>query len=167
MGVGAFFSGIANVLTGGVIEKGVAIIDKLVVDKDLREKLNAEFRTTQFVTEMALEQAKLESETQIQVAQEVTHQAELNQSDLYTKQTRPKIARQSWFVSGAYAITCFVSEFVVTMIRSFAHLPPEVMAEIHGIAFQPEIYLAAAAPALTYMGVRSFDIWRAGGAKKI
>ena len=167
MDIRAFFGGIANALTGGVVEKVVGVVDKLVVDKDLREKLNAEFRTTQFVTEAALEQAKLESETQIQVAQEVTHQAELNQADLYTKQTRPKIARQSWYVSGAYAVTCFASEFGAVTIKSFTAMSPEMMAQLHGIDFVWEVYLAAAAPALTYMGVRSFDIWRSGGAKKI
>lgn len=154
MSITSFFSGIANVLTGGVVEKAVGIVDKLVTDKDLAQRLAAEFRTTQFVTEAALEQAKLESETQIQVAQEVTHQAELNQSDVYTKQTRPRIARQSWYVSGFYAIGCFITSiFEVPYIKD--------------VQFQWEIYLAAAAPALTYMGVRSFDIWRAGGAKRV
>jgi hypothetical protein len=152
--IAGFFTGIANVLTGGVVEKVVGVVDKLVVDKDLREKLNAEFRKTQFVTEAALEEARIASETQIQVAQEVTHQAELNQADLYTKQTRPKIARQSWYVSGLYAVVCFVTDAV--------DLP-----YLKDMDFVWEVYLAAAAPALTYMGVRSFDIWRSGGAKRV
>ena len=152
MSISGFFTGIANVLTGGVVDKVIGVVDKLVVDKDLREKLNAEFRATQFVTEAALEQARIESETQIVVAQEATHQAEVNQSDIYTKQTRPRIARQSWYVSAFYALGCFISNFV-------PQIPP--------VEFQWEIYLATASPALTYMGVRSMDIWRSGGAKKV
>ena len=152
MSISGFFTGIANVLTGGVVDKVIGVVDKLVVDKDLREKLNAEFRATQFVTEAALEQARIESETQIVVAQEATHQAEVNQSDIYTKQTRPRIARQSWYVSAFYALGCFISNFV-------PQIPP--------VDFVWEIYLATASPALTYMGVRSMDIWRSGGAKKV
>ena len=34
--IGGFFGGVAKVLTGNVVEQGVAIINKLVPDKDLR-----------------------------------------------------------------------------------------------------------------------------------
>ena len=166
--IGGFFGGIAKGLTGSVIEKATDIVDKMVTDKDLAAKIKHEFETQQLITAADLEKAQLAAETQIQVAQETTHQAELNQSDIYTKQTRPKIARQSWYVSGAYAITCFASEFAATLIKAFStSIPADVLNSLHGVAFQWEVYLAAAAPALTYMGVRSFDIWRAGGAKRI
>ncbi len=152
MSIGSFFSGIANALTGGVVEKAVGIVDKLVTDKDLAQRLAAEFKTTQFVTEAALEQARIESETAIIQAQEATHQAEVNQSDIYTKRTRPKIARLSFYFASLYVIASAASK----MLEQVADV------EVNGEAF-----LLLASPALTYMGVRSLDIWRSGGAKKV
>jgi hypothetical protein len=152
MSISGFFTGIANVLTGGVVDKVVGVVDKLVVDKDLREKLNAEFRATQFVTDAALEQARIESETAIIQAQEVTHQAEVNQSDIYTKQTRPKIARLSFYFASLYTLGSMASK---------------LHAGVPDIDMEPEAFLLLASPALTYVGVRSIDIWRRGGAKNV
>ncbi len=166
MGVKDILTGIANTLTGGVLEKITSIIDKAVTDKDLKERLKAELETVHAVQAHELEMALVRLEEAVQTEQLKTIQAELAQSDLYTKQTRPRIARQSWYVSGAYAIGTFLAKVYLVIF------PPEVSGEaldaLFKLAeFQWEIYLATAAPALQYIGVRSFDIWRRGGAKAI
>ena len=166
MSVKDVLTGIANSLTGGVLEKVTGIIDKAVTDKDLKEKLKAELETLARNHAHEREMALVRLEEAVQTEQLKTIQAELAQSDLYTKQTRPRIARQSWYVSGAYAIGSYVTQTYL-LIKPPA-LSGEALDAIMGIAsFQWEIYLAAAAPALTYMGVRSFDIWRRGGAKVV
>lgn len=152
MGVKEIIANVGNVLTGGLVEKAVGIVDKMVTDKDLAQKLKAEMETLRQVQAHQLELAQVDMEKALQIEHQKTIQAELAQSDVYTKQTRPKIARQSWYVSGVYAIGCLVSKLV---------------PQIPDVLFEPELYLAAAAPALTYIGVRSFDIWRRGGAKLV
>lgn len=166
MGVKDVLAGVANALSGGVLEKVTGIIDKAVTDKDLKEKLKAELETLARTQEHEQRMALVRLEEAVQTEQLKTIQAELAQSDLYTKQTRPRIARQSWYVSGAYAIGSFAMQTYL-VIR-----PPKMSGEaldalLSASGFQWEIYLAAAAPALTYMGVRSFDIWRRGGAKVV
>lgn len=142
-----FASKIVDVLTGGVMKEVVGVIDKAVTDKDLAAKLKHELDVRLIDKKADLEKTAMETERDIEVEQERTHQAELNQSDIYTKRTRPKIARQSWYVSLIYALGTFVSE---------------VLPQIEDVGFHWEVYLAMAAPALTYMGVRSFDIWKRG-----
>ena len=178
MGIKDVFASVANVLTGGVVDKAMGMIDKLIPDKDLAMNIKAQLETLKVVHEheldvglQALEKARLESETAIQLAQQTTFQAEVNQSDIYTKQTRPKIARTSFYISAVYGISCFVSDFIVKMVQTFSHpSTPEAitfLGTLHGITFQWEIYIAIASPALTYMGVRSLDVWKSGGAKKV
>ena len=98
--IGAAFSKAASVLTGGVIDKAIDLIDKAVSDKDLAQQLKAQLETLRLTQAHEIELARIElektdvvAEAQIEVAQQVTFQAEVNQADLYTKQTRPKIAR--------------------------------------------------------------------------
>lgn len=81
--------------------------------------------------------------------------AELHQSDLYTKQTRPKIARQSWYVAAAYAVLANVVAPIWSVCTSIP-LPS---------VFSWEVFIALAAPAMTYVGVRGFEKWKAGGSR--
>ena len=143
---------IFNSVTGGLLEAGIKIIDKAVSDKDLKAKLEAEWRALVTTQQFELEAKAIELEQAVQVEQQRTFQAELNQADLYTKRTRPKIARQSWYVSLAYAAVSIVSRLTVAL--------PD-------IEFDWEIFIPMASPALTYMGVRSLDLWKRGGAKTI
>ena len=83
-------------------------------------------------------------------AQQKTIQAELHQNDLYTKRTRPKIARQSWYVTATYAI---LSSFLPVLPASWGLQAP---------VFEWQIFLVLASPALTYMGVRGLDKWKNG-----
>jgi hypothetical protein len=136
-----------------IVDKGGSIISELVTDKDLAKRLEHEFRTQMGTNAHEFQMAELEADTKIFEAQQKTIQAELHQTDLYTKQTRPKIARQSWYVTAAYAIgTTFLPMAPVTWGLQVPVL-------------QWEMFLVLSSPALTYMGVRGFEKWRAGGAK--
>ena len=136
-----------------IVDKGGDIIGQLVTDKDLAKQLDHEFRSQMALQEHTFKTFELETEQKMFEAQQKTIQAELHQNDLYTKQTRPKIARQSWYVTGAYAI---------------AGLALRAAPEAWGLRvpeFQWEVYLVLASPALTYMGVRGFEKWKGGGVK--
>lgn len=101
------------------------------------------------------EKNKLDQELGLVQSDERRHLAEMNQSDVYTKRTRPKIARESWQLSAFYALS---STFIFPLIQPFIknQLP----------TFDAWVFGAIAAPALTYMGVRGLERWKAGGAKK-
>ncbi len=131
-----------------VIGVGGGIISELVTDKDLAKRLDHEFRSM-FETHAAeFKQLELAAERDMFEAQQKTVQAELHQSDLYTKRTRPKIARQSWYITATYALSSML-------------LP--VAPEAWGLgepAIDWQIFLVLASPALTYMGVRGFEKWK-------
>lgn len=135
-------------LLGKVIDVGGGIISELVTDKDLAKRLDHEFRSM-FQTHAAeFKQLELAAERDMFEAQQKTVQAELHQNDLYTKRTRPKIARQSWYVTALYALSGMII--------------PALPAgwELQAPAIQWEIFLVLASPALTYMGVRGFEKWK-------
>ena len=136
-----------------IVDKAGDIISELVTDKDLAKQLDHAFRTQMAANSAAFQQAELEAETRIFESQQVTVQAELHQTDLYTKQTRPKIARQSWYVTAAYAIG-----------TTFLPVAPATWG-LQVPILQWEMFLVLASPALTYMGVRGFEKWKSGGAK--
>lgn len=71
--------------------------------------------------------------------------AELHQTDVYTKQTRPVIARQSWYISAIYAVAANVYD-----VLEGATL------------FNWEVFIALGSPAMLYMGVRGFEKWKHG-----
>lgn len=83
--------------------------------------------------------------------------AELAQSDVYTKRTRPLVARQSWYVAAIYALTCHV--FLPLYLFSQGSVATESTLSL---TFSWEVFLALASPALTYMGVRGFEKWKHG-----
>jgi hypothetical protein len=135
-----------------IVDKGGDIISELVTDKDLSKQLDHAFRTQMAATAHEFKTLELQAEKEIFAAQQETIQAELHQTDLYTKQTRPKIARQSWYVTAAYAIgTTFLPMAPVTWGLQVPVL-------------QWEMFMVLASPALTYMGVRGFEKWKGGGA---
>ncbi len=131
-----------------IVGKGADIIKELVPDKDLAKRLDHAFRTQMAAQDSSFRQLELESEQAMFEAQQKTVQAELHQSDLYTKRTRPKIARQSWYITAVYALSSML-------------LP--VAPEAWGLgapSIQWNIFLVLASPALTYMGVRGFEKWK-------
>lgn len=143
-------------IIGAIIEKvigvGGDIIKELVPDKDLAKRLDHAFKTQMLAHDANFKQLELSAEQAMFEAQQKTVQAELHQSDLYTKRTRPRIARQSWYVTAIYALS--------SMLLPMA---PETWG-LGEPSIQWNIFLVLASPALTYMGVRGFEKWKNGGA---
>lgn len=139
---------------GKIIEKvigvGGDIIKELVPDKDLAKRLDHAFRTQLSMEGATYKQLELTAEKEMFISQQETVRAELHQSDLYTKRTRPKIARQSWYITAAYAIA---GTFLPVLPETWGLQAPQM---------QWEIFLVLASPALTYMGVRGFEKWKNG-----
>lgn len=131
-----------------IIGKGSDLISEFITDKDKAAEFEHRYRIA------LLEDGQLsqEFEKDMFIAHQVTVQAELHQSDLYTKRTRPKIARQSWYVTMLYALS--------TMMIPVA---PEAWG-LGEPKLQWEVFLVLASPALTYMGVRGFEKWKASKA---
>ena len=142
-------------IIGKIIDKiigvGGDIIKELVPDKDLAKRLDHEFRSAIEAHDAEFKQMEIQAERDQFVAHQKTVQAELHQSDLYTKRTRPKIARQSWYVTALYALSGMI---IPALPESWGLQAP---------AIQWEIFLVLASPALTYMGVRGFEKWKNGG----
>ena len=133
-----------------VIGVGGKIISELVTDKDLAKQLDHAFRMQISMEAAEFKQLELSAEREMFLAQQKTVQAELHQNDLYTKRTRPKIARQSWYITATYALSSML-------------LP--VAPEAWGLgepSIDWQIFLVLASPALTYMGVRGFEKWKNG-----
>jgi len=140
-------------LWGKIVDVGGDIIKQLVTDKDLAKQLDHEFRSQMSREQSTFKQTELEVEERMFVAQQKTIIAELHQHDLYTKRTRPKIARQSWYITAAYAVA---GTFLPVLPVDWGLQAP---------ALQWEIFLVLASPALTYMGVRGFEKWKGGGSE--
>jgi len=141
-----------------VADKAGGIISELVTDKDLAKRLDHEFRSLLSTQNSDIKKLELQIEADMFQSQQVTIQAELHQTDVYTKQTRPKIARQSWRISVFYAIWSMLDGVLLHLFGA----EPDVITQLD-IAFVWEVYLAIAAPALTYMGVREFGKWKNPG----
>jgi len=146
-------------LTGGIatavksiVDKGASLIGKFVADKDLAAKLSAEFKAQMSEENHEYRTLLANVERDIFTASQKTIQAELAQSDLYTKRTRPKIARQSWYLTVAYVAATLVTGAAP---KSWGLTP---------IVFQWFVFMAMASPALSYMGIRGFEKWRNGAA---
>jgi len=133
-----------------VIDKGASLISEVITDKDQAARLEHEWRQQLSRESHDIAKIEIEAERDLALAQQQTIQAELHQSDLYTKQTRPKIARQSWYGAGAYVAASFVS----------AAAPVEWA--IQAVTVDWAILGVMASPALTYMGVRGLEKWKAG-----
>ena len=131
-----------------VVDKGASLISEFITDKDQAARLEHEWRSQLSRENHDMEKLRVEAERDLAIAQQSTIQAELHQSDLYTKRTRPKIARQSWYVGAAYALAAAVAPA----------LP--VAWEVGTVDFHWEVFLALVAPAMTYMGVRTVDLFK-------
>lgn len=142
-------------LIGKIVDKGGDIIKKMVGDKDLAKRLEHEFRTQMGQNSADFDALIVETEERIFAAQQKTIQAELQQSDLYTKRTRPKIATKSFYAGLAYV---FMSRLPMegVAIGSYILMPWQ---------YEWVVLMLLYSPTLTYMGVRGFEKWKAGGAK--
>lgn len=66
-------------------------------------------------------------------------------NEVYTKRTRPLIARQSWYVTMAYAGVCVATS---------------IIPGVHPVEFSWAVFMPMATPALFYMGLREIGKWR-------
>lgn len=132
----------------GLVGKITDIIGKRVGDKDLATKLAADAATLveQDQQARAMKAMEIEENFEAEITKRV--QAEQASNDPYTQRTRPKIARQSWYAGCAYIFVSVASK----VIAPYTH----VMV----IELDWGILMAIYSPALTYMGVRSFDKWK-------
>jgi hypothetical protein len=128
----------------GVTNNPSAIEKALQVDPAAAVKL-AELESN-------VEAIRIQAEADTQMAIEATHQAALQQSDLVTKRTRPRIARQSWAASLAYAL--------ITIFGTM--LDPFITQDLSTLAFDPVIFGTLAGPALWYMGMRGLEKYKHG-----
>jgi hypothetical protein len=142
-------------LIGKIVDKGGDIIKKMVSDKDLAKRLEHEFRVQMGQNSADFKALVVETEERIFAAQQKTVQAELQQSDLYTKRARPKIATKSFYAGLLYVLMARLPVDGIA-IGSFVIMP---------FQYKWEVLMLLYAPALTYMGVRGFEKWKAGGTK--
>ena len=141
-------------LLGKIADKGGDIIKELVKDKDLAAQLEHQFRSQISAQDHELKAQVAVIEKDIYEAHQKTVQAELQQSDLYTKRARPKIATRSFYAGLAYV---FMSKLPTAGIVFWK-------VSIMPWQYDWEVLMLLYAPALTYMGVRGFEKWKAGGA---
>jgi len=142
-------------LWGKIVDKGGSIISELVTDKDLAKKLEHEFRSQMDQNQHEFKTLEVETEARLFEAQQKTIQAELQQSDLYTKRARPKVATKSFYAGLVYVLMSRIPVDGIA-IGSWVLMPWQ---------YEWEVLMLLYAPALTYMGVRGFEKWKAGGAK--
>lgn len=136
-----------NFLSGGFAEKGVDLISKFVKDKDLAERLSHDFRVLCQSQDHELQMTLIGVEQDFEREQTKRIQAEQQSNDSYTKRTRPKIARLSFYFGSAYIL----ANVVTTSIPALNVVPLDWT-----------ILGAMYSPALTYMGVREFGKWKNG-----
>ena len=143
---------------GAIIEKvigvGGNIISKLVKDKDLAKQLDHAFRMEMESNSAEFAAMEVEAETRIFEAQAQTIKAELEQSDLFTKRTRPSIARKSFYAGLAYALLTALPVDGIGIPFSETTIMPW--------QFEWSVLMLLYSPALTYMGVRGFEKWKHG-----
>lgn len=144
-----------------LIDKGSDLISEFITDPDKAAEFAHKYKMAM------LEDTQLDRQLEAEMfkEQQKTVQVELHQNDLYTKRTRPKIARQSWYLTIGYAIFSTIGAPLLAHFTSQAGPDGVVIAGVFSdITFQWEVFVAIASPALTYMGVRTFDKWKNGGS---
>jgi hypothetical protein len=137
-----------------IVDRGGSIISELVTDKDLAAKLEHEFRLQMDNNAHEFRKLEAQAEADMFAAQQKTIQAELHQNDQYTKRTRPVIARRSFYAGLAYVFLTAIPAGGIHL-GSLAIMPWQ---------FEWTVLTLLYSPALTYMGVRGFEKWKAGGA---
>lgn len=133
-------------IINAVIGKGGDLISEFIADKDKA----AEFKHKLELAVLNDKAIERDVEARLFEAQQKTIQAELEQTDLYTKRTRPSIARKSFYAGLGYVF--------------LTALPAQGIYGMMPWAFNWEVLMLMYAPALTYMGVRGFEKWKSGGA---
>jgi hypothetical protein len=137
-----------------IVDRGGSIISELVTDKDLAAKLEHEFRLQMDNNAHEFRKLEAQAEADMFAAQQKTIQAELHQNDQYTKRTRPVIARRSFYAGLAYVLLTAIPAGGIHL-GSLAIMPWQ---------FEWTVLTLLYSPALTYMGVRGLEKWKAGGA---
>jgi hypothetical protein len=137
-----------------IVDRGGSIISELVTDKDLAAKLEHEFRLQMDNNAHEFRKLEAQAEADMFAAQQKTIQAELHQNDQYTKRTRPVIARRSFYAGLAYVLLTAIPAGGIRL-GSLAIMPWQ---------FEWTVLTLLYSPALTYMGVRGLEKWKAGGA---
>lgn len=89
-----------------------------------------------------LEAKKIDAASKDFAQEQETHRAEATSTDDYTRRTRPHIARLSFYAGTLYAFSGIIVPLTGSKVQ---------------VDFDTVIYLALISPALTYMGVRTFD----------
>ena len=141
---------IGEKLLQAIVDKGGDIIKELVPDKDLGERLSHEWRTQVQADDTELRKLLIEAEQDFEREQTKRIQAEQASNDTYTKRTRPKIARLSFYFGSSYIL----AHVVTTVLHPWGVPIVELDWTILGAMYSP---------ALAYTGVRSIDKWRNGG----
>lgn len=138
----------------------VGLFKEKVQDKDLAAQLEHDARTLVAGFEHDIESRLIDAEQDYE--REVTKRVEAEQSsnDTYTKRTRPKIARLSFYSGVGYiflhVLTTVVSPYVQVDVYDQA-----LMAMVPSVGpvvpLYPTLLGMIFSPALAYMGVRSWD----------
>lgn len=158
--LGGMLGGPAGAAMGGAVARALGVPnDPDHIEQALRTDPNAAVKLAEL--EASLEQAKIQAQRDERLAIEETHQAALNQNDLYTKRTRPKIARQSWLLCVIYTVITIFAQLLGTVFNAnrAADVPP---VDVSALTFDPVIFGTLAGPALWYMGMRGLDKWKNG-----
>lgn len=151
--LGGMLGGPAGASIGGAVANALGVANNpSAIEKALQVDPHAATKLAELET--SLEMARIQAERDVTVAQEQTHQAALNQSDLITKRTRPMIARQSWGATIAYAVVTWFSQLA----------DPFVTHDLSALQFDPVVFGTVAGPALWYMGMRGLEKYKHGGS---
>ncbi len=94
----------------------------------------------------AMEEARLKDEQAAHEQQQETIRSGDNAQDEYVRQTRPMMARQSWYATASY-IVLFEAGKAFDLIKTGAVM---------------ELAMVLMAPAAAYLGFRSLDKWKGG-----
>jgi len=154
--------GPAGAAIGGVVAAALGVQNHpTAIERALQTDPQAAVKLAEL--ESNIEMVKIQAERDVQVAQEETHQAALNQNDLYTKQTRPKIARQSWGAALSYAVLTVFGQLGGSVYNANIEAGSKAL-ELAMISFDPLVFGTLAGPAVWYQGMRSIDKWKNGSA---
>lgn len=92
---------------------------------------------------------------------EETHRERLRSDDSKVRQTRPMIARQSWFAALGYALG---SVFLQPLFNIIGWgVSAEAIPAVGLGTFSWEVFIALASPAFAFMGIRGVERIKAGG----
>ena len=160
--IGTMLGGPAGTAIGGVVAAALGVQNHpTAIEKALQSDPQAAVKLAEL--ESNLEMVRIQAERDMAVEEQRTHQAALNQSDLYTKQTRPKIARQSWGASLTYAVLTVFGQMGGSVYNANIDETTKAL-ELAMISFDPLVFGTLAGPAVWYQGMRSIDKWKNGSS---